>query len=322
VERYAREVTRRLPPETRLAQPGRSARGLAGHLWEQTVLPGLVGADRLWSPANTGPLAVERQVVTIHDVLVLEHPEWYPRGFVLWYRVMLPRLARRARRVMTVSEESRGRLLRILGLDPQRVALAPGGVDLDQFHPLEPERQAEIRRRLRLPERYLLFIGGLEPRKNQLRLAQAWAQVSGFFPDVELVLAGGPGKPSEGGQAGPGQRNRNLGYVDEADLAGLYAGAEAFLYPSLDEGFGLPVLEAMACGTPVIASSAGAIPSVAGGAALLVDPYDVDLIAQAICQVLTDPNCHAELRARGLVRAALFSWDATAHAVLEALNAI
>jgi glycosyltransferase involved in cell wall biosynthesis len=322
VERYAREVSRRLSGEARLIQPGRKLVGLAGHLWEQSVLPGALAGDRLWSPANSGPLVVARQAVTIHDVIVLEHPEWYPARFALWYRFFLPRLARRAEQVMTVSEVSRGRIVERLGLDAQRVTLAPGGVNPDQFRPLEGRLSREARRQLEVPESYVLFVGGWEPRKNLERLLAAWGDVSGLFPEVELVLAGGPRVPAKCGKERPSRQVRSLGYVDESCLAELYAGAMAFVYPSLDEGFGLPVLEAMACGTPVIAASAGAIPLVAGDAALLVDPYRVEAIAEALCLVLASSATRENMRSRGLARASSYSWDETAQAVCQVLDRI
>ncbi len=323
VERYAGEINRRLPPEFRRAQPARPAQGWAGHLWEQSALPRVVGQDRLWSPANSGPLAVARQAVTIHDLAVLEHPEWFAPGFALWYRLLLPGLVRRARAVLTVSQHSRIRLAHRFGLDPARVAVIPGGVDPDRFHPLGASELANMRARLGLPERYLLFIGSREPRKNLPRLLSGWACVSHAYPGVALVICGGVGAqfaPAGGETAW--QDVRWLGYAAEADLAALYAGATAFIYPSLDEGFGLPVLEAMSCGTPVIATTAGAVPEVAGSAALYADPLRVDDLAQAITRMLAERDLRAELRRRGLERAAGFSWDLAARAVCQAMEGL
>ncbi len=325
VERYAREISRRLPAETRLARPARPSQGAAGHLWEQAVLPGMVGADRLWSPANSGPLRVARQAVTIHDLAVLEHPEWFAPGFALWYRLLLPPLVRRARRVLTVSRDTRARLVRRFGLDPAAVAVIPGGVDHDQFHPMDEKRVAELRTRFGLPERYLLFVGSREPRKNLPRLVEAWETVARAFPGVALVIGGGAGANfavTRASHAGTAPRVCWLGTVDEADLPGLYAGATVFVYPSLDEGFGLPVLEAMACGAPVIATTAGAVPEVAGNAALYADPHRTESLALAISCVLDQRALREELRARGFTRAASFSWDAAARAVWQALEAI
>jgi glycosyltransferase involved in cell wall biosynthesis len=323
VERYAGEINRRLPPEFRRAQPLNAVQGWAGHLWEQSALPREVGQDRLWSPANSGPLAVTRQAVTIHDLAVLEHPEWFAPGFALWYRLLMPGLVRRVRAVLTVSQHSRARLAHRFGLDPDRVTVIPGGVDPDRFHPLGASELAGMRARLGLPERYLLFIGSREPRKNLPRLLAAWECVSQACPGLALVICGGAGgqfAPAGGETAR--QDVRWMGYATEADLAALYAGATAFIYPSLDEGFGLPVLEAMACGTPVIATTAGAVPEVAGPAALYADPLRVDDLAQAITRVLAERDLRAELHRRGLERAAGFSWEAAAQAVCQALEGL
>jgi glycosyltransferase involved in cell wall biosynthesis len=322
VERYAREITRRLPPGICLARPPRASQGWSGHVWEQAVLPGMVGEDRLWSPANSGPLRVPRQAVTIHDLAVLEHPEWFAPGFALWYRLLLPQLVHRARKVLTVSRDTRDRLVRRFGLDPAALTVIPGGVDHGQFHPQSGRRQAETLARLGLPERYLLFVGSREPRKNLPRLVKAWTIVSRSFPGVELAICGGAGMSFAPSRIDAAPQVRWLGYVADADLPGLYAGATAFVYPSLDEGFGLPVLEAMACGAPVIATTAGAVPEAAGDAALYANPVRVEELAEALYRGLEEQDLREELRARGFERAAGFSWEASASAVQQSLEEI
>jgi glycosyltransferase involved in cell wall biosynthesis len=310
VDRYASELATLLGLRTRLIQPGRAVRGVRGHLWEQIVLPRLVRQDELlWSPANSGPVAVSRQVVSIHDLSALEHPEWFTAGFSLWYRLLLPALVRRARHVLTVSEHSRGSIMRRLHLAPEGVTAVANGVNLHQFKPCNPDR---VRDKYRLAERYILFVGSIDPRKNLARLVEAWAR-SGGAAQAELVIAGGKTpifRHVDLGNTAP--RVRMLGYVPEGDLPALYSGALFFVMPSLFEGFGLTVLEAMACGTAVMASTAGALPEVAAGAALPFDPNSVDEITLALCRLISDEGLRRQLGEQGLARAREFPWERSA----------
>lgn len=319
VERYASEVLRFLGPDTRVVQPPARAAGLRGQLWEQLWLPRLVEKDAcLWSPANTGPLAVQRQVVTIHDLSVLDHPEWYDPNFRLWYRLLLPRLVQRVDKILTVSEYSKGSILRRLGVPADKVTVVPEGVDLRVFHADDPGR---VHVKYGLPDRYILFVGSLEPRKNIERLSLAWSRLT-EFQDVQLVIAG----PQVGGSVPSAitrlrRRTRYLGYIPDEDLPALYAGAVFFIMPSLLEGFGLTVLEAMACGTPVIASQAGALPEIVGNAALLVDPTSVEGMTEAIRRLLVEEDRRWYLRKKGLERACQFSWEAAAQRIRAILSA-
>ncbi len=311
VERYGREVLRRLGGRLRVVRPEGWADGAAGHLWEQVALPGLVGPDQiLWSPANSGPLRVPNQVLTLHDLSPLEHPEWFRAGFALWYRLFVPLLARRVRRVVTSSAFVRAKLLRRFGLPGKHVAAIPGGVDLAVFRPDAP-------RTLDLPPAYLLFVGSLQPRKNLAGLLEAWRLVQGAAPEAWLVIAGAGGGAFRRVTLAAGGRVLFLGAVAEASLPGLYAGAALFVLPSFDEGFGLPVLEAMACGTPVAASNAGALPEAAGDAGLSFDPCDIPAMAEALRRGLTDESLQNELREKGLARARSFYWQNSADKLRE-----
>jgi len=325
VERYAREITRRLPGEPRLLRPRGEARGLRGHLWEQLVLPRLAGNQLLWSPANTGPLLASRQVVTLHDASAVEHPEWFHPAFAAWYRFLLPRLARRALKVLTVSHASRDRLARAFGLDPDKVAVIPPGVDPAQFRPRSARVTNAVRARYCLPETFVLFVGSPSPRKNLPTLFRAWQDVAAEFPRAGLVIAGagaaqfaGAQFARAGGEPAPGACF--LGYVPDAHLAALYSAARALVIPSLDEGFGLTALEAMACGVPVIAAGRGGLPEAAGEAALTVDPGSPEALARGITALLADPELHRCLAGRGLERAARFTWEAAAQAVNRELE--
>jgi glycosyltransferase involved in cell wall biosynthesis len=318
VERYAREITSHLPGPYRLLAPPAGAQRLRGHLWEQLVLPRQAGNQLLWSPANTGPLLATNQVVTIHDTNAIEHPEWYRAEVAAWYRLMLPLLARRARKVFTVSYFSRRRLVEIFKLLPEQVVVIYPGVNRGQFHPVSETDQAEFRRREGLGRPYLLFVGTPGPGKNLSRLLQAWQRLARQFPDVELLIAGREGPVTKSGPSfSPAGRLRWMGAVAEGDLAALYAAAEALILPSFAEGFGLPALEAMACGLPVIAAEAGALPEVVGDAGVLVDPLEVPNLVEAIQRVLCDRSLRLELCQRGLERSACFTWERAAQAVYQ-----
>jgi glycosyltransferase involved in cell wall biosynthesis len=315
VQRYTIEVVERLADEVDSIAPSHAAHGILGHVWEQTALPAQLGDRLLWSPGGTGPWRVSHQVVTIHDAAPLDHAGWFDRKFARWYGFLLPRLLANVRSVITVSEFSRRRLAAHVPAAEDRIAVIPLGIGA-AFRPASDEEVAAVRQRLRLPPAYsyVLSVGSLQPRKNVARLLEAWSHVRDRVPDTILAVAGVRFDEIFGG-AGFERLPRRvllLGYVDEADLAALYTGARAFAYPSLYEGFGLPPLEAMACGTPVLAADAGSLPEVSGDAAVLVEPRDVDAIGDGLVRVLEDEALRARLRERGFDRAKEYSWDRTA----------
>ncbi len=319
VQRYAREITSRLSSLVDVLTPGEWNAGIRGHLWEQSVLPRLSRGGLLWSPCNTGPLSVRRQVVTIHDCAFADHPEAFSRMFASWYAWLIPRLARRARRIITVSRFSAQRLAELCDIDIDRIDVIYNGVS-SHMCPAPVEAIAQLRQRSNLPGRYVLSVGSIEPRKNLQRLLTAWQRLAPA--DVGLVLAGGESAVFRGAgidRLPPGVQL--AGYVADEDLPTLYSGAEAFVYPSLYEGFGLTVLEAMACGAPVICSRTTSLPEVTGAeAAMLIDPLDVDDIASALGRLLADGQLQGKLRAQGLQRATQFSWDKAAAATAKVLK--
>ena len=279
----------------------------AGHAWEQTVLPvraARLRAAALLCPANVAPLAFPRTVVVIHDAAVLRHPGWYSRAYAAWQRRLLPAVARRALHVVTVSEFSRGELIELLGLAPERVSVIAGGVGPAFTPAADPE---PARRVHGLEHPYVLCVASQVARKNLGALAPAAEELAG--DGIDVVVAGGhrPQFAREGELAGV----RMLGPIDDGLLPGLYAGAEAFVLPSLHEGFGLCVVEAMASGVPVVAADAGALPETCGGAARLVAP-EGEAVRAALTALLADPLARARLRAAGLKRARAFGWDRTA----------
>lgn len=266
-----------------------------------------------------------RTVLTIYDVTLLLFPEWHPAGRLALMGSALGPAARRADRIITASEFSRGDILKLLPVEPEQVVVIPGGID--PIFRLLPEAQVTADLAplgLRAGE-YLLFLGTIEPRKNLVRLLQA-VQAAG--PTIgPLVLAGGRGWNNAAirdaiGRLARDGRVRDLGYVPDALRPALYAGARTFVYPSLYEGFGLPPLEAMACGTPVLTSNVSALPEVMGDAALYVDPEDVSALAAALTRLWEDESLRADLRARGLARARQFSWDRTARLTIEVYRSL
>jgi glycosyltransferase involved in cell wall biosynthesis len=308
VERYALEMARRLPalrPERyRLIRPGPGLAHRAGHIWEQAVLPLQAASSRLlYSPANLAPVVSRRNVVVIHDVAALRHPEAYSGAYVAYQRTMLPLLARRARMLITVSEFSRGELIDVLRAPAERVRVIPEGVD-EQFAERADPGRAAARHGLERP--YVLVVATESERKNLGALDQAARELAA--QGIDLVLAGS-GRPY---LRGPTVSLRRLGYVADEDLPGLYAGARALAMPSRYEGFGLPCLEAMACGTPVVAAAAGALPETVGEAGLLIDPDDAPGFAQALLAAAGEEELRSRLTSAGRSRAARFSWKRTA----------
>jgi len=322
VERYSAELVAELAVLNRYVRevrPRLQLSGIAGHLWEQMVLPHrLVHGARLWSPANTGPLAVPDQILTVHDASPLDHPEWFRPLFGWWYRLLWPRLLPRVAAIHTPSQFSRQRLLASLPLDPSKIHVVPGGVSA-QFRPLAADCAAAVRKKYRLPEQFILFVGTLEPRKNLPALIVAWRRLRARYPQLGLVLAGRAGQvfkhlelPSDGaGLHFPG-------YVPEADLPGLYNAARVFVLPSLYEGYGLTLLEAMACGTPVIFARCSALPEVAGPGGLGFDPQEECALVDALERVIDDQDLRWELSAAGLERAGGTTWQHAARVFLEA----
>ena len=316
VERYGREVLSFIGDKCQVARPARALNGAEGHAWEQFILPRKLDSKSiLWSAANTGPLLVRDQALTIHDLSPLEHPEWFKGTFSAWYRLFLPILAKRVRLIFTPSEYIRRKAAARFGI--KDVIVTPNGVNPSIFHPNAKQRERQ------LPECYILFVGTLEPRKNLGALLRAWNDIKDDFRETWLVIAGAHGRVFRPVQlAYTVERVHFLGYVDDDALPGLYANAILFVLPSLDEGFGLSALEAMACGTPVIASNAGALPETVGDAGLLFEPLRPDTLVAQMIRYLSDPDLRLLLKEKGLARANSFSWQRTAEIIWSTLNEI
>jgi glycosyltransferase involved in cell wall biosynthesis len=284
------------------------------------TLPLRLQGRLLWSPCSTGPLSVERQVVTIHDCAFVDQASCFTRAFAAWYQWLVPRLARRARAILTVSKFSRDRIAEHCRVPADKITVVYNGVD----RVFRPQEEASIRscaKRLALPQPYVLCVGSLEPRKNLGRLLAAWRLVADRHRDVSLVLVGAEGRVfRDAGLAEMPPRVHLTGYLGDDDLPALYGGAEIFLYPSVYEGFGLPVAEAMACGTPVVCSDVTSLPEVAGSAAEFVDPLDVASIAGGLDRLLGDSQRRGQLRAAGIAQSGRFCWDEAASATWKVLS--
>jgi glycosyltransferase involved in cell wall biosynthesis len=301
-----------------------------GHLWEQIELPRIVqsmGSDAvLYTPETSGPLAVGQQVMTVHDLFAVENPEWFSRAFSAWYRWLMPRLVKRVAYILANSEYTRQRLLERFSLPEDKVVLCPFAQS-ERFAPTSEEEVERFRVEQGLPKRYLLSIGNIEPRKNLATLAAAWKKSMARGEGVKLVIAGGVNRAvfNTAASAADALRDptiRLLGFFPDEKLPLLYQGAEAFAFPSLAEGFGLPILEAMACGTPVICSDTTAMPETAGGAARLIPPREAEAWVEAIDSVLLEDQIRRRMRSDGLKRATRFSWSRTAGTVRTVLEAV
>jgi len=315
VERYVTEILRCLGDRVQVVRPTGNFQGLIGHAWEQILLPGQVTDHSiLWSPANTGPLAVSNQVLTVHDLSPLEHPEWFKPAFAAWYRLFLPVLIRRVKRVITSSEYVRQKMIARFHLPQDQVTAIPAGVNLDRFYRQNPPQQYG---------RYILFVGSIEPRKNLATLLKAWDLIEKRHSDVSLVLAGVSGPVFRKVHFSTDiERLQLTGYVPDETLPALYSGADILVLPSFDEGFGLPVLEAMACGTPVVASTQGALPEVVGEAGILFNPGNPAALAEILSQCLSDLQLRKTLSLRGQKHVQQFSWQITAEKVWQTLQGV
>jgi glycosyltransferase involved in cell wall biosynthesis len=292
--------------------------------WTQLELPRLARrhkASLIFTPAPEGYLGPQcvPQVVMVHDLRPITHPERSLQS--LYFRSWVPPLLRSCRYVLTNSQFTAHEIQRCTGLPDRRITVTPLGYDDQAFKPGEPPPDSQERP-------YLLHVGQQYPHKNLRRLIEAFAQMAGRHPELRLVLAGKP-HPTESPLLQALVEELELQgrvefrrYVPYSELPGLYRGAVALVYPSLWEGFGLPVLEAMACGTPVITSCGSGTEEAAGDAALLVDPQCAAAIAEALIAVLEQPGLESQLRQRGLERVRAYSWRQTALATQGLVSSI
>lgn len=322
---YCNRIPAALPP---LGQNFRLRRIPLARLWTHLRLSAEVIAhppDTLFIPAHVIPLGAplarrSRLIVTVHDLGYLHFPEAHTFSQRFQLRLTTAWSARIADRVIAISQATKDDLVRLAHVPAEKITVVYHGVSA-RFH----EPVADQTRPNMIDGPYLLYVGTIQPRKNLLRLIEAFASLPDTAGRLRLVIAGKRGwlaEPIEQRAAELGIAGRVVvtGYVPDADLPGLLAGATAFVFPSLYEGFGMPVLEAMTSGVPVLTSCASALPEVAGDAALLVDPLDTRAIAEGLRRLVDDSDLRADLRMRGVVRAAQFTWERCAFETLRVLN--
>ena len=298
--------------------------------WEQTVLPLRLKQYRIdvyHGPMYIAPLLKTcQQVVSVLDMtfhLTPRSHSWHKR---IYFRSMIPAMVRRSDCVITISESTKRDIIALLGAEEEKLRVIHLGTD-PRFTPVRDDAQlAKVRKKYNLPRDFVLFVGLIEPRKNLETLVDAYCADS-LSSQFDLVLAGGLGWGYSGlmqkiASSRVAECIRMPGYIADADLPALYSAAKAFVYPSLYEGFGLPVLEAMACGAAVITSSISSMPEVAGDAAILVPPHDRGALTSALQRVLRDKAFRDDLSRRARERAQLFTWEETARKTLEAYKAV
>lgn len=299
--------------------------------WEQVALRQACASesvDLLHSPYFASPLRPNvPTVVTIHDVIPLVLPEYARPLHVRIYMSLVSVAARKASAILTVSETSKNDIVRTLGIPAERVHVTYNATD-SSLRPVYDEATLDsVREAHGITGNFLLYFGGFDVRKNVERIILAYqAALPSFLRPCQLVIAGSLSLVGHPLYPDPRPLIRRLGLegkvivtgkISEEEKPNLYSAATGFVFPSLYEGFGMPVLEAMACGTPVITSDTSSLPEVAGDAALLVDPTSVDALAGAIVRLMTDPALREDLKSRGIHRASQFSWDTSAAKTLE-----
>lgn len=263
-----------------------------------------------------------KTLLTVHDLSFVRAPETTTPVLKAYLDTVVPRSVRRATHVLADSQATKDDLIELYGTPPEKVTVLLGGVNREFAPVADADLRRAVRRRYAIPDNpYIFSVGTVQPRKNYARLIEAVAALGAQFDDVHVVIAGGRGWLEGPIYAtvelcGLTERVHFIGFARDEDLPALYAGAACLAYPSLYEGIGLPVLEAMACGTPVVTSAISSMPEIAGDAALLIDPYSVDELAEALRRLLTDEALRHDLIARGFDQAAYFTWERAAQQLI------
>lgn len=291
-------------------------------LWEQILLPFYVTHDRLNLLHCPGYIAVIASpvpvIITVYDILAITHPEWCRTANRLYYAFMLPLSVKLAERVIVPSMTVKRELVSTLSVEEDKIEVVPLGVDRHFFEPPNETVMHRLRERLNLPKRFVLFVGNVEPKKNLPTLLKAYEHLKKRLSDVRLIIVGakawGNGKLVERARSIGASY---LGYVTDEELRALYSLASVLAFPSFYEGFGLPPLEAMAVGTPVVASTGGALREVLGDAALFVEPNSADALCEALFSAITNESLRTTLIERGKMHAAKFTWDETAKKIVR-----
>jgi len=290
-----------------------------------------LGVDLFFMPHINfiGMSSAGKSLITIHDLSFLRYPEFFSRRKNFWHKMInVKKLIKRFDIIVAVSENTKRDIVELCGVDESKIKVIYAGVGEEFRINVDREKLLDVKSKYNLPDKFILFLGTVEPRKNVEGIIAAYRELRAMsyeLRDYKLVIAGGKGWKSENiykewEQSEFKDDIKFLGYVDGEDKAYLYNLAGVFVYPSFYEGFGFPPLEAMACGTPVVASYAASLPEIIGDAALMADPYNINDIARAMQEILTDKNLGNKLIARGLERVKKFSWENTAKEYLEILT--
>lgn len=287
---------------------------LKSHFWEQISLQLFLLNQKkplLISFSGLGPVLYRNQVITIHDLSFLRNPSWFSRSYYLFYKTFLPIIVKKAKKILTVSEFSKKEIELLLRVPDYKIVIVPNAVSMEIFRPTD-DTSNDL-------QKYILAVSSLDPRKNHIRLIEAFEKID--LPDHSLYIVGKSHKHFN--FKGSNAEKKNiifLGYVSDVKLAKLYKQASIFVYPSLYEGFGIPPLEAMANGCPVIASDIPSLKEVCKDAALYVDPYSVDDIGRAILNLMENAHLRANLIERGLQNSKSYSWSKSASIVLSVIT--
>lgn len=305
-------------------------KGYRLNLWEQLRMPLAVHRDRpvfFHSPAEVMPVWQPVPfIVTLHDTVMWERDEGFPKEYLFYYRKVLPLAFRKARKILTVSHFMKKEIIRILRIPEEKIVVIYNGLDKVFRKVEDASKITSVKQKYGIRDKYLFALGAEGPRKNTALLIEAFAELKrNTSLDIQLVIAGiqeraMPRFREQIEKLGLTNYVIMLGFLSEfinEDLVCLYSGAEAFLYPSLHESFGIPNIEAMACGTPVITSNVKAIPEITDNAAFLINPYDKNDLVQKIILLLNNPQLKSEFIEKGLKRAQAFSWEKTAEQTLK-----
>lgn len=334
VQRYAIEISKELKknyPNIKFVAPKNIIHGalaeylevetygrLAGHLWEQIELPIYLrkqGDPLLVNLANLPPLIYKNKICTIHDLSFLRNPQWFSRKYYYYYRFMTPKIAKTCKKIITVSEFSKNEIIKLLNISNEKIINIYNS-NSDTFKSIPSSKPKNNY------EDYILAVSSANPRKNFKNLILAFNKLQPR--KIKLLIVGSDNKVfASTGLNKLVNMNSNIiftGYMSDIELAKLYTGAKLFVYPSLYEGFGIPPLEAMACGCPVVVSNTASLPEVCGEAAYYINPYNVDDIAKGIGIVLNDSKLQQELRQKGFDRVKLFSWEKSAKKIMKLIN--
>ncbi len=293
---------------------------LSSHFWEQFELPIYLKKNNnplLINFSNTAPLLYRKQFVTIHDLSFIINPAWFSKSFYLFYSFLIPKIARNSIQVITVSESSKKDIHHLLGINLSKIEVIYNSISTD----FKNSYQFEGKNRY---GKYILAVSSLDPRKNFIKLIQAFTLAE--LTDTRLVIVGSENKVfSDQNIKEIIQNNQSIiltGYVSDAELVNLYKHALLFVYPTLYEGFGIPPLEAMACSCPTIVSNTASLPEVCGEASYYIDPNDIHSIVQGITKLTRDENLRRELISRGLKRVELFDWETSRNKLINLIHAL